>query len=109
MTLFVVTSQAPEREPFDVFVQTTREMFALAQQGEWETVARLQAERQHRLEAYFQTPVPAALADEVAAGIREILELDRQVMDLGRQGMDDLARKMGDVRMGRRVQQAYGA
>ena len=108
MTLFLVTNQAPEREPFDAFVQTTRDMLALAQQGEWETVTRLQAERQQRLEAYFQTPVPPALADEVAAGIREMLELDRRVMDLGRQGMDELARKMGGLRIGRRAQRAYG-
>lgn len=106
--MFLVTNDAPERESFDAFVQTTREMLALAQQGEWETVTRLQAERQQRLEAYFEIPVPPPLADEVAAGIREMLELDRRVMDLGRQGMDELTRKMGDLRVGRRAQQAYG-
>lgn len=107
MSLFLVTNETSAREPFDAFVQTTREMLSLAQQGEWETVMGLQAERQQRLEAYFSSSVPAHLAEQVAAGIREILDLDRQLMELGRQGMDELARNMNGLRTGRRAQQAY--
>lgn len=107
MSLFLVTNETHEREPFDTFVQATREMLAQAQRGEWEAVMGLQAERQQRLEAYFSTPVPAELAENVAAGIREMLELDRRVMELGRKGMDELARNMNGLRTGRRAQQAY--
>ena len=114
MTLSAVPAEPREertetRESFDEFVAVSREMLAAAQRGHWETVMGLQGERQRRLEAYFATPVPPDLADQVAAGIREMLELDRQVVDLGRKGMEELAGAMNGLRTGRRAQQAYGA
>ena len=114
MTLTAVPTESREqrvqtRESFEAFVAMSGEMLAAAQGGHWETVMGLQGERQRRLEAYFASPVPPELADQVAAGIREMLELDRQIVDLGRKGMEELAGAMNGLRTGRRAQQAYGA
>lgn len=114
MTLSAVPTESREkpvetRESFDEFVAVSRDMLAAAQCGHWETVMGLQGERQRRLEAYFANPVSPELADQVAAGIREMLELDRQIVDLGRKGMEELAGAMNGLRTGRRAQQAYGA
>lgn len=97
------------RESFEDFVAMSRAMLNRAQRGEWEEVMRMQGERQERLEAYFAALVPAQLADQVAAGIREILDLDRRIMELGRRGMDALAGEMNGLRAGRQAQKAYGA
>lgn len=95
-------------DSFGEFVAISRAMVAKAERGEWEDVMRMQAERQQRLEAYFAAVVPAELAEQVAAGIREILDLDRRVVALGRQGMDQLSGAMNGLRAGRRAQKAYG-
>lgn len=97
------------REPFADLVAMSHRMLAEAEAGHWDEVMRLQVERQGRLEAFFATPVPQALAEQVAVGIRQMLDSDRRLMELGRKGMDTLAGAMDDLRAGRRAQRAYGA
>ncbi len=104
-----ISDATAARTPFSALVDMSERMLHEARAGRWDAVMELQNERQRRFESFFAGPVSKAAAEQVAAGIRQILEFDRQVMDLGRQGMDELAGAMNDLRSGRRAQQAYGA
>ncbi len=110
MTTILTTQDTSEaRAPFSDLVAMSERMLHEARAGRWDEVMDLQNERQHRFESFFAVPVSKSEAEQVAAGIRQILEFDRQVVDLGRRSMDELAGAMNDLRFGRRAQQAYGA
>ncbi len=105
----IIPDTSEARAPFSELVAMSERMLREARAGRWDEVVALQNERQHRFESFFAVPVSKSDAEQIATGIRQILEFDRQVMDLGRQSMDELAGAMNDLRAGRRAQQAYGA
>lgn len=102
------TIDPTEARAFGDIVALTREMLARAQSGDWETTLGLEQQRQRMLTLFFAAPVPPGDAPGVAAGIREILDIDRELMELGKQGMDELAAKLEELSSGRRAVKAYG-
>jgi len=94
---------------FNALVELSRIMLDQARAGHWDRVAELEAGRQRQFEAFFSEPVPAALTTSIGAGIRAILDLDRQLISLAKAGMEDLSADLDRLRAGRRARSAYAA
>ncbi len=60
----------------------TREMLALAQAGEWSSLAGMQERRQQLAHAVFAEPIPPEVADTVSERVRQVLRLDGQLVPL---------------------------
>mgnify|MGYP000503010468 CR=1 FL=1 len=61
----------------------SQEMLAKAGDHEWGLVAEIEARRSELVARCFQQPAQQQHAGEVAAAIREILQLNRKISDLG--------------------------
>lgn len=61
----------------------TRQMRALSIAHELEQLVVLQQQRQHAIEDFFASPVSAEEAEQVATGIREILDSDQLIYQQG--------------------------
>ena len=98
----------PEHDKrFDDILKLSRNMLEGAGQGEWEGILKMQVERQKMMDNYFATPVPAANAESVATGIREMLDIDRILMDRSKQEMSELSSDMKNISNGIKAKQAY--
>lgn len=100
-------STAERLQRWRAIVGMSRELLELARASEWSEMSEKQRRRQQEIEAFFQGPVPAEIADEVERGIREILEYDDEVMDLGKAGRDELDEAIQTLGQRRRAQSAY--
>jgi hypothetical protein len=63
-------------------VDYTGLMLEKAEAGEWEALTQMAVDRQSRLESFFSQPVPAELADLVAAGIQRINDINSMISTL---------------------------
>ena len=64
-------------------IDLTRRMRALSIENELEQLVVLQRQRQQGIEEFFASPVTAEEAEQVATGIREILDSDQQICQQG--------------------------
>lgn len=87
----------------------THEMLGSAREGEWTTVIEQEAQRQKVMHEFFSKKVSVREAEIVAAGIRQILDIDKQVMELGKNRMLHLSGQVTGVRKGQKAQKAYAA
>lgn len=88
-------------------IDLSRQMLALADDNQWGKVAELEAQRRQLVMDCFRHPTPDRDAAEVAAVIREVLQLNQQVTERGQRLQDELGSQMQARRIGRTAQQAY--
>ena len=98
---------AGRNKRFDEVLALSRKMLLDADKGEWEHIIDMQAQRQALMDNYFATPVPAADAEYVANGIREMLDIDRVLIERSKQAMNGLSSDMQDINKGIKAHQAY--
>lgn len=85
----------------------SREMQALAQREEWELLLEKEGERRAAIITFFAQPVSVENASEVGAAIKELMAMDQEMMALFGEARDEVARKMGSIKAGRRMDAAY--
>jgi len=85
----------------------TREMRALAEQGDWAGFAEGEAERQALSQELFATPVPEPAAPVVAECVRRVLELDPELRRLAEAHRDEAAQALDEAQRGRQATDAY--
>ena len=91
----------------DEALAISRRMAELGDQGEWETVVALEAQRRTLLEQAFSTHAPA---DEfVGDRVRTILDLDKRLMAQSIEARDRVAREIEQAGRGRKAAPAYQA
>jgi hypothetical protein len=84
-------------------------MLEKAQEGFWDDVVDLEAERSGLIEAFFLEPVQQEYAEEVADGVRSIIAIDIDIMELGRLKKIDLVDILKKMEQGKKAVQAYGS
>lgn len=89
-------------------VALSQSILAKAEEQEWEEVIALEAERSQLFRLFFQEPVQVDDVDLVAAGIKEIMAIDRNIMDLGILKKLDLADTLHTMEQGKKAVKAYG-
>lgn len=99
---------AERRTALDRIVALSREMLDAANRQEWDELVMLEARRQPLVHEFFGSAVAADEAAAVAAGIQEILELDKATMARAEEGRKEAGAVLAQLATGRRAQQAYG-
>lgn len=84
----------------------TRDMLAAVGAGEWDTLTRLQAERDPLIREALATPETLGPAEQALA--EELLALNRQLEDQTRQALDTQGDATREIMRGRRAMDAYG-
>ena len=74
---------------------------------EWGLVAEIEARRSELVARCFQQPAQQQHAGEVAAAIREILQLNRKISDLGERYREQLGSEIHSSKLGRTASAAY--
>ena len=82
-------------------------MLETARRLEWDKVADLEARRKQLVMDCFREPSPKQEAAEVAAVIKEILNLNQQVAELGKQCQTALANEIHTHNRGQAATSAY--
>jgi Flagellar protein FliT len=95
------------RQQLAEIIRLSREMLETARQLEWGTVADLEARRKPLVLDCFREPAPKQDAAEVAAVVREILNLDQQVAELGKQCQTVLGSEIHTHNRGHAATSAY--
>lgn len=96
------------RAALDQIVALSREMLNAANRQEWDELVMLEARRQPLVHEFFGSAVTDDEAAVVAAGIREILELDKATMARAEEGRKEAGAVLAQLATGRRAKQAYG-
>ena len=86
-----------------------RQMLAVAQAGEWNRAADIQADCHRRAEALFAEALSATDAAAVADAIKQLMDLHGQVMHLCTSARDDFMQDMGELNQGRQAVAEYSA
>ena len=89
----------------DRAVAMSRRMCALGGEGEWSAVIDLEPQRRELLEQAFATREP--VDDDLAAKVREIMELDKGLIHLSEQAREEIAGDLSRASRGKRVTRAY--
>lgn len=87
--------------------EVTRQMLQLFPKQDWQTLIDLSQRRQQMLEAFFAQPVSQADADEIADGIQQILQSDREVMAHARRKQQDMVQSVRQIGDGRQAIDTY--
>lgn len=95
------------RQQLGEIIHLSREMLETARQLEWGKVAELEARRKQLVMECFREPGPKQDAAEVAAVIKEILNLDQQVAELGKQCQTALGSEIHTHNRGHAATSAY--
>jgi hypothetical protein len=88
-------------------ISLSRIMLEKAREESWDDVFALEAERSELIRLFFLEPVQQADADAVAAGIQEIMTIDRDIMALGALKRLDLAQTLQTMDQGKKAVKAY--
>ncbi len=88
-------------------ISLSRMMLEKAREESWDDVFVLEAERSELIRLFFSESVEQADADAVAAGIQEIMAIDRDIMALGTLKKLDLAQTLQALNQGKKAVKAY--
>jgi hypothetical protein len=88
-------------------VALSHEMQSLAEREEWELLLEKEGERRAAIVAFFAQPVSVEDASAVGAAIKELMAMDREMMTQFGDAREEVARKMGALKTGRRMDAAY--
>ncbi len=99
--------ESTRRKKLTDIIRLSRDMLDTARELEWDKVAILEVRRKQCVMEYFRQPVPEQEAAEVAAAIKEILDLNQQVTELGKQCSKDLGTEIHANNRGRAATSAY--
>ena len=95
------------RQQLGEIIHLSREMLETARQLEWDKVAELEARRKQLVMECFRETGPKQDAAEVAAVIKEILNLDQQVAELVKQCQTALGSEIHTHNRGHVATSAY--
>ena len=95
------------REQLSGIVRLSKEMLGKAEELEWDEVATLELRRKQLVMECFRKPVPDPAAAEVAAIIKEILNLNQQLTELGKQCQSQMGIEIHAHNRGRAATSAY--
>jgi hypothetical protein len=95
------------RQQLEEIIHLSREMLEAAAQRDWDKVVELEARRKPLVMECFREPPPKQDAAEVAAVIKEILNLDQQIAELGKQCQTTLGSEINTHNRGQAATSAY--
>ena len=90
-------------------LELSREMRVLADGEEWEQLLEKETERRVAIGVFFAQPVSVEQAPGVAAGIKDLMEMDKEMLSLFVVAREHVVGKMGTMKTGRRMDSAYSA
>ena len=85
----------------------TRRMRQLSEKENWAAVLEVQGERQSLIETFFASPVNESEAEQLADGIRAIMQSDQQLMQQGAEQYKQLGQSLLNMSTSRKAINAY--
>ncbi len=85
----------------------TLEMLQQAKLEQWLDVMQTGVQRQRLIENFFEEPVAAREADEVAPVLRKMLQVNEEIETLAINSRGGVSRSIGSIQQGRRAMLAY--
>lgn len=82
-------------------------MRQLAQELQWENLARLENRRQGLIKSFFSSPVAIEDTEVIHEGIHRILDIDQQIISMGKKHREEIGGKLVDLRTHRKAVSAY--
>jgi hypothetical protein len=95
------------KQHWHTILKISGEMHELAQDMQWENLARLESKRHQLIKSFFSQPVAIEDADLIRAGIHNILDLDQQIISLGKKHRGEIGGKLVDFQAHKRAAYAY--
>lgn len=89
----------------DEALDLSREMLALSEKGDWNRVIELEPQRRDKINRALARRT--TLNESDAGTIRDILALDKTLIRRGIEAREAVAAEIGQMRLGRKVSQAY--
>lgn len=96
-----------QRQQADRLLALSEAMLECAGAGDWPGLEPLQGERDRLARSLFAAPVPAALAEHVAARVQRVLEIDRELIASVGRGRDRAGDEVRELTRGRAGAAAY--
>ncbi|MDY6941646.1 MAG: flagellar protein FliT [Pseudomonadota bacterium] len=110
MTESIAPLVCPKRKHhLETVLEVTQRMLASAEEAQWDTVFRLQAEQHLQLQKAFLQPVTGAESMGVADTLARIQELTDQVISLVGDAHHELAEDLSRTSRGRKAAAKYRA
>ena len=103
------TQNTSIRYQLDALLDTGRQMFASASDGDWDKVSECQASCHARATAIFSNPLSVTDAAAVADAVNTVLALHKEVMQLCRQSRDTHLQDLDSLNQGRQAVNEYTA
>ena len=83
------------------------DMLRACERQEWEAVAGIEKQRNRLLKHFFATSPNASESDRIVATVRNIQSIDQQVIALCKSQKQDVAKKLGDLKKGKKIEATY--
>lgn len=96
------------KSDFEKIISISEKMLEHARQERWDEVTHIEQERKELLAQFFSNPMNAQKT-ELSAGIRKILEKDREIVRLGSAKRDSLRNALQKFNRRKDVVEAYSA
>lgn len=88
-------------------IDISNRMWILAQDDEWEQIAKLESQRQNLIKNFFAIPVSLEESNTVRDGIHKIVRIDKQIITKGKEHKEKIGYKLKDFRTGKKALNAY--
>lgn len=98
---------ASRAEDLGQLLELSQAMLAKAQDGLWNDVIFMEAQRRDLIRLFFSEPVHQAHAEVVAAGIKIILSIDEKITELGEIKRFDILQVLQTMEQGKKAVKAY--
>lgn len=89
--------------------QLSLAMAEMAERQEWDAVLKAETERRVAIGAFFDRPVSAEEAPEVAEAIQSLMAMDQAMMSGFEVAREETANKVGTMVRGKRMDAAYSS
>jgi hypothetical protein len=88
-------------------LKLSAKMRQLAQELQWENLARLENHRQNLIKSFFSCPVAVEDAEVIREGIHRILDMDQQIISMSKRLRGEIGGKLVDFQTHKKAVSAY--
>ena len=98
----------PRQQQWKNILQMTEMLHQLSVDENWQAMVELESERFDKLKDFFSAPVAEIEVDEVAKGIRKMMESDQELMQHSSHKQQEMSESLKTLSKGRQATKAYG-
>jgi len=98
----------PRQQQWNDILQITDQLHQLSADENWQAMNELESERFDKLKDFFSAPIAEPEVDEVAKGIRKMMESDQKLVQHSSLRQQEMSESIKTLSKGRQATKAYG-